>query len=188
MKRVCLTAMAASVLFAGAAFAHDQEKDQRKAGTSVDVGGGKSITISYLPRHWSESAWNNIVSNAQARGNFNRFLPAFASLSTPVALKVGDATVPAGEYAQAGFQVGDKGEWYWIIRGSDGKDLSKVALPATDAKDISSHLTLTLLPGSAAGSFDLVYRYGSRMATVTFTSTESGHATKSMADKDEDED
>jgi hypothetical protein len=185
MHRSGIVAFASLLLVAGVALGHDQNADARKAGTSVDAGNGKMITVSYVPRHWSEDMWKRLQSDEKTRQGFNmRALPSFASLSTPVDLKIGDATVPAGEYAMAGFQVNEKGEWFWIVRGSDGKDLSKIALPTKDSPETAAHLMLTLLPGDSSNAFTLTYRYGNKLATVGFTTAEGGKKETKPADKD----
>ncbi|MBI1851881.1 MAG: hypothetical protein HYR85_16210 [Planctomycetes bacterium] len=169
MKLAHTMAFALALVVAGVAVAHDQNTDRRKAGTSVDSGNGKMITITYFPRHYSDQAWNSLSTDESFRKRFNGMLPGFASLSTPVDLTIGGGTVPAGDYAMAGFQVSDKGEWWWIVKGADGKELAKLQLPAKDSGDKTEHLVLTLLPGDAPNSFTLQYHYGPKIATVTFT-------------------
>jgi hypothetical protein len=169
MLRARLTAFAVALVVAGVAVAHDQNSDRRKAGTSVDSGNGKMITISYSPRHYSEAAWKNLATNDQARQMFSRLLPGLASLSTPVDLTIGSATVPAGEYAMAGFDINDKGDWFWVVKSAEGKEIARAPLPAKDAGMSADHLTLTLLPGDAPNAFTLIYHYGPKTATVTFT-------------------
>ncbi len=170
MLRARLTAFAVALVVAGVAVAHDQNSDRRKAGTSVDSGTGKTITITYNPRHFSDAAWTNITTNDQARQMFSRMLPSLASLSTPVDLMIGGATVPAGEYAMAGFDINEKAEWFWVVKGADGKEIARLPLSAKDAPAKADHLTLTLLPGDAPNAFNLMFHYGPKMATVTFTS------------------
>jgi hypothetical protein len=170
MKLAHTMAFALALVVAGAAVAHDQNSDRRKAGTSVDSGNGKMITITYTTRHYSDQAWNNLSTDANTRQMFNgRLLPGLASLSTPVDLTIGGSTVPAGEYATAGFNVSDKGEWWWVVKGADGKELAKIQLPAKDSGDKSEHLVLTLLPGDAANEFVLQYHWGPKIATISFT-------------------
>ena len=149
--------------------AHDYESDTRKPSAVLDAGNGQAITFTWSALHWRQEIFDQIAGNERMRNMMNtQRLNALVTIKSPVALQFGEGKVAAGDQ-KAGFFVDEKGGWFFVVAGADGKPAAKAPLTLNKSGETYDHLELVTLPGATKNAGVLKIRYGTYAATVDFT-------------------
>jgi len=169
LKRLAVLSLGIAVAVPALVFAHDYANDSRKATTALNAGDDQVVSFTYAPMHWRPETFDSIAGNERMRTSFNtQRLPKIVAVKASQGLTFGDAKVPAGD-CTAGFNVDEKGTWYFIVNDKDGKTIAKTALTLNKTGDTYDHLEMVALPGATANGGVLKVRYGTWSGNVEFT-------------------
>jgi hypothetical protein len=164
-----LTALSLGLVLAVPVLAHDYEGDNRKPSATLDAGNGQSITFTWSALHWRPEIFDSIAGNERMRNMMNtQRLNAVVTIKSPLALQFGEGKVPAGDQ-KAGFWVDEKGGWFFVVAGADGKPAAKAPLTLNKTGETYDHLEFVVLPGANKTSGVAKIRYGNYAASVEFS-------------------
>lgn len=149
-------------------FAHDFEGDQRKPTATLEAGNGQAISFTWSALHWRPEIFDAIAGNERMRTNMNTRLASAITIKSPLALQFGEGKVAAGDQ-KAGFFVDEKGSWFFVVAGADGKHAAKAPLTLNKTGDTYDHLEMVVLPGATKTGGIAKIRYGNYSASVEFT-------------------
>lgn len=156
MKKL-ISLITLAVVCLGCAFAHDGDRGI----AALDVGGGK-VSIDYGRPALKGRDLEALIKPGQ---EWRMGSDAATTLSTDVALKFGDKTVPPGKYTLKAKLVSPQ-EWVLIIQSEDKTSSAEAPLKYQKVESAAEHLTIKLEKSASGGRFFL--QWGSFSLSTEF--------------------
>jgi len=163
-RKLTIVGVVGVVLAAALVVVAQQDKSKRPsppAQATWDLGGGKVVTIDYSsPRAKGRKVYGELVPFGQVwRTGANEA----TTLTAPVDLNIGAATVPAGKYTV--FTIPNKDKWTLIISKKTGEwgtdypgqsnDLARVDMKVSAAPSPVENFTISFEKGGAGANLNI---------------------------------
>ena len=115
--------------------------------SKVGVGDGEAITLQHVTIPWNEANPDRLEKGSSWK-------PLGAKLNTPIALKSGSTSIPAGEYE---VQITKHSAEKFSMALVQGSEVIELESEVTMGLPLQDHLVLDLHPRGAAGYIDLSF-------------------------------